>query len=37
MIHSEIIKDAQNGDVLPGANIVLAGTGMGATSDISGK
>jgi TonB-dependent receptor len=34
---SGTIKDAQNGDALPGANIVLIGTGMGAASDISGK
>lgn len=34
---SGVIKDAQNGDALPGANVVLVGTGMGATSDVSGK
>ena len=27
IIHSGIIKDAQHGDALPGANIVLAETG----------
>jgi hypothetical protein len=32
-----IIKDAQHGDTLPGANVALVGTGMVATSDISGK
>ena len=31
------IKDAQTGDALPGANVVLVGSGMGATSDIAGK
>ncbi len=34
---SGVIKDSQTGDVLPGANILLVGTGMGATSDIAGK
>jgi TonB-dependent receptor len=34
---SGTIKDAQTGDALPGANVLLIGTGMGATSDISGK
>jgi len=32
-----IIKDSQTGDALPGANVVLAGTSIGATADISGK
>jgi TonB-dependent receptor len=32
-----ILKDVQTGEVLPGANILLVGTGMGATSDIAGK
>ena len=34
---SGTIKDAQTGDALPGANVVLVGSGMGATSDIAGK
>ena len=34
---SGTIKDAQTGDALPGANVLLVGTGMGATTDISGK
>ncbi|HTO95361.1 MAG TPA: carboxypeptidase-like regulatory domain-containing protein, partial [Bacteroidota bacterium] len=34
---SGVIKDNQTGDVLPGANILLIGTGMGGTSDIAGK
>jgi TonB-dependent receptor len=34
---SGAIRDAQNGDALPGANILLVGTGMGSTSDVSGK
>ena len=31
------VKDAQTGDFLPGANVVVAGTSLGASSDISGK
>lgn len=31
------IKDAQTGDALPGANVFLVGSGMGATTDINGK
>ena len=31
------VKDAQTGDALPGANVVLAGTSMGASTDITGK
>jgi TonB-dependent receptor len=34
---SGTIRDTQTGDALPGANVVLVGTGMGATSDIAGK
>jgi TonB-dependent receptor len=34
---SGVIRDSQTGDVLPGANVLLPGTGMGATSDIAGK
>jgi len=34
---SGVIKDSQSGDVLPGANVLLTGTGMGATSDVAGK
>jgi TonB-dependent receptor len=31
------VKDAQTGEALPGANVVLAGTTLGASSDIHGK
>ena len=31
------VKDAQTGDALPGANVVLVGTSMGASTDITGK
>ena len=31
------VKDAQTGDPLPGANVVLAGTSLGASADIDGK
>ena len=31
------VKDALTGDPLPGANVVLAGTSLGASSDIFGK
>ncbi len=31
------IKDAQTGDPLPGANIILVGTSMGAASDLKGN
>ncbi len=31
------VKDAQTGDPLPGANILLVGTGLGASTDINGK
>jgi hypothetical protein len=34
---SGVVKGARNGDALPGANVLLVGTGMGATSDVSGK
>ena len=34
---SGVITDAQTGDALPGANVLLVGTGMGAASDINGK
>jgi len=34
---SGTIKDAQTGDALPGANVLLVGTGMGSTSNIEGK
>ena len=34
---SGFVKDAQTGEGLPGANVLLMGTGMGATSDIGGK
>jgi TonB-dependent receptor len=32
-----VVRDAQTNDVLPGANVVLAGTSMGASTDINGK
>lgn len=32
-----MIQDAQTGDPLPGANVLLVGTGFGASSDIAGK
>jgi TonB-dependent receptor len=31
------VKDAQTGEQLPGANVILAGTSFGASSDIHGK
>ena len=31
------VKDAQTGDGLPGANVLLVGSGMGATSDVQGR
>jgi len=31
------VKDAQTGDPLPGANVALAGTSLGASADIYGK
>ena len=31
------ILDSQTGDALPGANVLLVGTGFGASSDIAGK
>jgi len=31
------VRDAQTGEPLPGANVVLAGTSLGASSDIFGK
>jgi TonB-dependent receptor len=34
---SGIVRDAQTGEPLPGANVLLVGTGMGATTDIGGK
>jgi TonB-dependent receptor len=32
-----VVKDSQTGDPLPGANVVLAGTSLGASADINGK
>lgn len=32
-----VAKDAQSGQPLPGVNVVLVGTTMGATSDLSGR
>jgi TonB-dependent receptor len=31
------VKDAKSGEPLPGANIIVQGTGMGAATDINGK
>lgn len=31
-----VIKDAQTGEVLPGANVVVIGTRLGATTDLDG-
>ncbi len=31
------VKDAQTGDALPGANVLLVGTSLGASTDINGK
>ncbi len=31
------VRDAQTGEGLPGANVILVGTGLGATSDIAGR
>jgi TonB-dependent receptor len=32
-----VVKDAQTGDALPGANVILAGTSLGASTDVQGK
>jgi TonB-dependent receptor len=32
-----VVKDAQTGEPLPGANVALTGTGFGASTDIYGK
>ena len=34
---SGVVKDAQSGDALPGVNVVIEGTTMGAASDIEGN
>jgi hypothetical protein len=34
---SGVIKDAQTGDALPGVNVVIDGTQMGAATDINGE
>ncbi len=31
------VKDSQTGDLLPGANVALVGTGFGASTDVNGK
>ena len=31
-----VVKDAQTGEVLPGANVVVVGTRLGATTDVDG-
>ncbi len=31
------VKDAQNGDALPGANVTVVKTSLGASSDVNGK
>lgn len=33
---SGVVKDAQTGEVLPGANVVVIGTRLGATTDVDG-
>ncbi len=32
-----VVKDAQSGDPLPGANIILVGTGLGTSADFTGS
>ena len=32
-----IVKDAQTGDALPGANVLLVGTSLGAATDLDGR
>ena len=32
-----IVKDAQTGNVLPGANVLLVGTSLGAATDLNGR
>jgi len=32
-----VVKDAQTGDPLPGANIILVGTGLGTSADVNGR
>jgi TonB-dependent receptor len=34
---SGVIKDSRTGEALPGANVLLVGTGMGAATDLGGK
>jgi TonB-dependent receptor len=34
---SGTVKDAKSGEPLPGANIVLVGTGIGAATDVNGR
>ncbi|MCE2436382.1 MAG: carboxypeptidase-like regulatory domain-containing protein, partial [Candidatus Latescibacteria bacterium] len=34
---SGVIKDAKSGEVLPGANVVVLGTRLGATTDADGN
>ena len=32
-----VVRDSQTGDGLPGANVILVGTSIGASTDINGK
>jgi hypothetical protein len=32
-----VVKDAQSGEVLPGANVAIVGTGFGGSTDVYGK
>ncbi len=32
-----IVKDAQTGDALPGANVLIVGTSLGAATDLNGR
>jgi TonB-dependent receptor len=34
---SGTVKDAKSGDLLPGANVVFVGTGLGASTDMNGR
>jgi TonB-dependent receptor len=44
IVHAEVsvtlsgtVKDAKTGEPLPGANVVLVGTGLGASTDLNGR
>jgi TonB-dependent receptor len=32
-----VVKDAETGDLLPGANVLFVGTGLGGTTDMNGR